>query len=463
MSVRSRWSCRFTRRPLPPAGARPSSPIRRFAAKARQALAIVAVRIRRFIERVAADGLAGTRSPHHHGGSRRAFLYLGKTGRPRAVFPANLHKRSVHVARRNDAPPALLVCCAARTASCPRPSSSRDRRTGRLVVTARRAPHRRCAAARREPPRRRAAAAVRAPRDRARRPRLARDVAAARGRRRRRDLRDGLSDAAERVNKLRRLFGVACSGARSTSPASARSRARSARAARAARRRRPAAARDARRRASRGPSDEDTKAALGAADIPIVRLNPFGIPGRRWRPRRCARARRTASCARAASTTSGRRAGRSSAGRRRRRPRRADVADVLAAALGELAAARKTFEMPALRGMSRRASAPAARLAHDGAPRDAPPSRPSTLLQQLRPGEADATQLEMGRTYEQVDGWRPRRAKAARRRRRASRPRRDRRWPARATRSRMPRSRREDGELRLGPAVDTPPRREGAY
>ena len=158
--------------------------------------------------------------------------------------------------------------------------------------------------------------------------------------------------------------------------------------------------------------DEDTKAALaGAADIPIVRLNPFGILGKKVEAEDALRASGVAySIVRPCGLNDEWPAGRpilSQGDVAVGRTCRADVADVLVAALGEPAAARKTFEMLTLRGYEPpRSLAPAlARLAHDGAPRDAARvAAEYALLQQLLPGEAqDATQLEMGRTYEQVD------------------------------------------------------------
>ena len=140
--------------------------------------------------------------------------------------------------------------------------------------------------------------------------------------------------------------------------------------------------------------------AAGAADIPIVRLSPFGIPGRR-RPRTLrASGWRTAWCARAASTTSGRRAGRSSRGDVAvGRTCRADVADVLVAALGEPAAARKTFEMLTPAGTAAALPRARARAAHDGGRAAPRASRPSTRCCSSSAGRgADATQLEMGRT-----------------------------------------------------------------
>jgi uncharacterized protein YbjT (DUF2867 family) len=155
----------------------------------------------------------------------------------------------------------------------------------------------------------------------------------------------------------------------------------------------------------------------GAADIPIVRLNPFGILDQK---RKSEEALRATGCRYAIVRPTGLndnwpsgRAVLTQGDMAVGRINRDDVAELLCVLVAESAAAGKTFEAmgvpayPKLRSLS-----PAlARLRTDaqlekqgGTLSDAELALEYGLLQQLLPGEAgDAAALAMGQTYEQLD------------------------------------------------------------
>jgi len=259
----------------------------------------------------------------------------------------------------------------------------------------------------------------------------------------------GFSDSATWVNKLRGLFGIAVmpsqsidiigveafARALSSSPAGASNP----RGVEAAVAEAPAGSPPFPRvvmlssaGVTRPAWDEAKKGRLdGAADIPIVRLNPFGILGKKCDAEQRLRDSGVPYCVvRPCGLNDDWPEGRplfSQGDVAVGRTNRADVAGVLAACVSEPSASGKTFEMLSLKGYpAPRSLAPAlARLLPD-LPRPAAGAGGAdssgaewkgplpleegaiaaeyAVLQQLLPGEAqDATALEMGRTYEQVD------------------------------------------------------------
>jgi uncharacterized protein YbjT (DUF2867 family) len=165
-------------------------------------------------------------------------------------------------------------------------------------------------------------------------------------------------------------------------------------------------------------SDEKKERLVGAADIPIIRLNPGGILDCKRQAEELLRQSGVPYCI--VRPTGLKLDGSWPQGRpilsqgdvAVGRANGADVADVLCSVVDEPSATGKTFEMFTLQGYP-----PAreglgnvlARLRSDNAP--AGPDLDERAvdvayasLQQLLPGEEqDATKLEMGRTYEQVD------------------------------------------------------------
>lgn len=160
-------------------------------------------------------------------------------------------------------------------------------------------------------------------------------------------------------------------------------------------------------------SDEKKARLDGAADIPIVRLNPGGILEKKVEAEQVLRDSGQAYCIVRPTGLKfeGWPAGRplfSQGDVAVGRTNPQDLVDVLVGALGEEGASGKTFEMFTVTGYpAPRELAPAlARLQADAAgPLDeASVDTSYDLLQQLLPGEEqDATRLEMGRTYEEVD------------------------------------------------------------
>lgn len=162
---------------------------------------------------------------------------------------------------------------------------------------------------------------------------------------------------------------------------------------------------------------EEKKANFPAsADIPIVRLNPFGILGKKFEAEQLLRESGTPyavlrPCGLNDDWPQGRPVlsqGDVAVGR----TSRGDVAAVLAQLVDEPASCGKTFEMFTLKGYPPpRSLAPAlCRLTPDRASEDPMPlteeaiAAQYAILQQLLPGEVqDPTALEMGRTYEQLD------------------------------------------------------------
>ena len=149
---------------------------------------------------------------------------------------------------------------------------------------------------------------------------------------------------------------------------------------------------------------------IGASDIPIIRLNPGGILGQKVVAETSLREAAVPSCiVRPTGLKDDWPSGRpilSQGDVAVGRTAPADLARVLVGLLDEPAASGKTMEMFTLQGY------PAGELATslEGlAPDTAPPTEAAVeasyrLLQQMLPGEQqDATKLEMGRTYEQVD------------------------------------------------------------
>ena len=163
------------------------------------------------------------------------------------------------------------------------------------------------------------------------------------------------------------------------------------------------------------PSWDDAKKAalVGAADIPIIRLNPGGILGKKCEAEEVLRSSGVPYCVvrptglkdewpqgRPILSQGDVAVGRTAPG---------DLARVLVDVLSEPASSGKTFEMFTLAGYPAprdglTAALEALALDADGALDEAHVEASYKLLQQLLPGEEqDATKLEMGRTYEQVD------------------------------------------------------------
>mmetsp|Transcript_58987 Transcript_58987/g.128074 ORF Transcript_58987/g.128074 Transcript_58987/m.128074 type:complete len:347 (-) Transcript_58987:222-1262(-) len=169
--------------------------------------------------------------------------------------------------------------------------------------------------------------------------------------------------------------------------------------------------------------DEDKKQRLiGASDIPIIRLNPGGILEKKCEAEDMLRQSGVPYCV-------VRPTGLKFEGWPQGRPifsqgdvavgrtNPMDLADVLVSVLTEPAASGKTFEMFTLTGYPapRSCSTALERLKPDSSMplQEAEVEATYNVLQQMLPGEEqDATKLEMGRTYEQVDS----RAVAARER-----------------------------------------------
>jgi len=170
---------------------------------------------------------------------------------------------------------------------------------------------------------------------------------------------------------------------------------------------------------SRPAWSEDKKEKLiGASDIPIIRLNPGGILDRKREAESVLRTSEVPYCivrptglkfgddwpqGRPIFSQGDVAVGRTNA---------ADLANVLSSAINEPDAVRKTFEMFTLVGYPPAADGIGRALAQLQS--DASKSGPQLVesaveatysaMQQLLPGEEqDATKLEMGRTYEQVD------------------------------------------------------------
>lgn len=173
------------------------------------------------------------------------------------------------------------------------------------------------------------------------------------------------------------------------------------------------------------PVWDDAKKArlIGCSDIPIIRLNPGGILGKKCEAEQALRESGVPYCV-------VRPTGLKFEGWPQGRPflsqgdvavgrcNAVDLAETLVGVLGEAAAAGKTFELFTLAGypppnslsqtlerLSADAAGPLPEAAVDAA---------YDLLQQCLPGEEqDATKLEMGRTYEQVDSGEVRRESGA--------------------------------------------------
>jgi uncharacterized protein YbjT (DUF2867 family) len=167
-------------------------------------------------------------------------------------------------------------------------------------------------------------------------------------------------------------------------------------------------------------SEEKKEKLVGAADIPIIRLNPGGILDCKRRAEETLRGSGVPYCivrptglkldgswpqARPILSQGDVAVGRTNG---------EDLADVLCSVLKEPDATGKTFEMFTLQGYPparEGLGASLARLQPDASSRDtrfdvtdAAAEATYVALQQLLPGEEqDATKLEMGRTYEQVD------------------------------------------------------------
>merc|ERR1719163_2255721 len=152
---------------------------------------------------------------------------------------------------------------------------------------------------------------------------------------------------------------------------------------------------------------------IGASDIPIIRLNPGGILGQKVTAEEALRSTGVPYCiVRPTGLKDDWPAGRpilSQGDVAVGRTSPADLARVLVSALTSPGSEGKTFEMFTLTGYPAPSDGLSTALA--GLTPDAAGPLPETrvtaayeLLQQLLPGEAqDATRLEMGRTYEQVD------------------------------------------------------------
>jgi uncharacterized protein YbjT (DUF2867 family) len=162
-------------------------------------------------------------------------------------------------------------------------------------------------------------------------------------------------------------------------------------------------------------TDEKKERLIGASDIPIIRLNPGGILGKKAEAEQHLRESGVSYCV-------VRPTGLKFEGWPRGRPifsqgdvavgrtNVEDLASVLVDVLSEGGASGKTFEMFTLAGYppARDGIGSAlAKLALDGeggAISEAEVTATYGVLQQMLPGEEqDATKLEMGRTYEQVD------------------------------------------------------------
>ena len=160
-------------------------------------------------------------------------------------------------------------------------------------------------------------------------------------------------------------------------------------------------------------ADDKKQRLLGASDIPIIRLNPGNILDRKAEAEALLRASDVPYCV-------VRPTGLKFEGWPQGRPlfsqgdvavgrtNALDLADVLVAVCTEPAACGKTFEMFTLAGYPapRSMDGLLRRLASDmdGPPTEAAVSATYDVLQQLLPGEEqDATKLEMGRSYEQLD------------------------------------------------------------
>lgn len=151
----------------------------------------------------------------------------------------------------------------------------------------------------------------------------------------------------------------------------------------------------------------------GAADIPIIRLNPGGILGKKCEAEQMLRdsgvpytiVRPTGlkdnwGPGRSVLSQGDVAVGRTDPG---------DLADVLVALVGQEASQGKTFEMLTLKGYPAprdglEAALQSLRPDSAGPPPAAQVESAYQVLQQLLPGEEqDATKLEMGRSYEEVD------------------------------------------------------------
>lgn len=173
------------------------------------------------------------------------------------------------------------------------------------------------------------------------------------------------------------------------------------------------------------PAWDDAKKArlIGCSDIPIIRLNPGGILGKKCEAEQALRESGVPYCV-------VRPTGLKFEGWPQGRPflsqgdvavgrcNAVDLAETLVGVLGEAAAAGKTFELFTLAGYPPPNSLSTAleRLSADAAGPlpEAAVDAAYDLLQQCLPGEEqDATKLEMGRTYEQVDSGEVRRESGA--------------------------------------------------
>lgn len=147
----------------------------------------------------------------------------------------------------------------------------------------------------------------------------------------------------------------------------------------------------------------------GAYDIPIIRLNPGGVLGRKRKAeKKLARATADFAVVRPTGLNDDWAPGRPLLTQGDVAVGRAcpsDVADVLVASLDSKEARGKVFEMVTLAGYPPPESLDGALAALTvGRPRSSQVDAAYGLLQQLLPGEKqDATKLEMGRTYEEVD------------------------------------------------------------
>jgi len=159
--------------------------------------------------------------------------------------------------------------------------------------------------------------------------------------------------------------------------------------------------------------DAKSAALVGAADIPIIRLNPGKILDKKREAEELLRTSGVPYCVvRPTGLKEDWPAGRpilSQGDVAVGRTTPTDLASVLVSAVSEPNAAGKTFEMFTLAGYPAPSDGLATALAGltpdaAGPPPEARVYASYELLQQLLPGEAqDATRLEMGRTYEQVD------------------------------------------------------------
>lgn len=160
--------------------------------------------------------------------------------------------------------------------------------------------------------------------------------------------------------------------------------------------------------------DEKKARLVGAADIPIIRLNPGGILDLKCEAEATLRNSGAPYCVvrptglKFDDTWPAARPILSQGDVAVGRTNPEDLADVLVRVLDEAAAEGKTFEMFTLAGYpAARSFTPALEMLHsDRAPPldEAVVEATYSTLQQLLPGEEqDATKLEMGQTYEQVD------------------------------------------------------------